>query len=81
MNLDIHFLTLMLGILLTTFGVSVLFSDKFFSFMKKRLWIGVEQDKRNWSPEGRRNFNKYGRGLGSLLGGIVLLIFSLLYYL
>ena len=81
MNLDIHFLSLVLGILTTTFGALMLFSDKFFNFMKKNLWIGEEQDKRNWSPKGIRNFNKYGKGLGALLGGIILLIFSLSYYL
>ena len=81
MNLDIHVFTLIVGVLMATYGWLMLFSDKFFNFMKSHLWVGEEKDKRHWSPEGIRNFNKYGRGLGSLLGGIILLIYSLVYYM
>ena len=81
MNIDIHLVTLVLGILTTTFGALMLFSNTFINFMKAHLWINEDLDRRNWSPEGARRFNKYGRGLGAFIGGIILLAFSLAYYL
>jgi len=80
MRPDIHFVVLAAGLLLTLFGGSVVMSDQFFTWMTNHIWKGSEQERRLWSPEGIRNFNKYGRGLGSLLGGIILLIYSFIYY-
>jgi hypothetical protein len=81
MNLDIHFVVFVLGILVTAFGGFVLFNEDFFRKMGETWWKPTEADKKSWSPEGMRNFNKYGRGIGAFLGGIILLIFSFLYYL
>jgi hypothetical protein len=81
MNVDIHLLALMIGAAATVYGGLLLFSNRFFSFMQMHLWIGEEQDKRNWSSTGIRNFNKYGKGLGAFGGGLILLIMSALYYL
>ena len=80
MNIDIHVVNILVGTLLTMYGALILLSDKFFNAMKRHLWVGEEQDKRNWSPKGIENFNKYGKGLGAFLAGIILLIFSLVYY-
>ena len=80
MRYDIHFVVLVAGVLLTLFGGSVVLSDRFFAWMTKNVWKGSDQERRLWSTEGIRNFNRYGRGLGSLLAGIVLLIYSLVYY-
>jgi hypothetical protein len=80
MTLDIHLGILILGVLLTVFGASVIFNEQFFRLMNSSLWKASEQDRRNWSAEGRYRFNKYGRGLGALLGGIILLMFALKYY-
>jgi hypothetical protein len=81
MNVDIHSLAFIPGAVVTVYGALFLFDDRFFAFMQKHLWIGEEQDKRNWSREGINNFNRYGKGLGAFVGGLILLLVSVIYYL
>jgi hypothetical protein len=81
MNFDIHLLILILGILLTCFWGTVVFSDRFFDLMNRAWWKVTERDEESMSKQAMNNFNRYGRGLGGFLGGIILLIFSLWYYL
>jgi hypothetical protein len=81
MKLDIHFWVTAFGALSALFGGSVLFSDRFFSWMSKNAWVSSDIDKRSMSPEGIYKFNRYGRGGGAFLGGIILLAYSLQYYL
>jgi hypothetical protein len=80
MHLDTHLLALIIGVLATTFGGLIVFNDEVFNGISSTLWKPSEQDKKSWSPQGIHNFNRYGRGLGLFLGGIILTIVAVAYY-
>jgi hypothetical protein len=67
MKFDIHLLILILGIALTGFWGTVVFSDKFFELMNRYWWRASERDRESMSQQGMNNFNRYGRGLALLI--------------
>jgi hypothetical protein len=78
MKSSIDLLLLTIGSLCTILGGAIVFSDRFFDWMNKHWWNrGLQKDLRSMSLQGIRNFNRYDRGLGLFLGGLLLLAFSL----
>lgn len=60
------------GLVCTTLGGLVFFSDRVLSMMQRTLWKQTKIDKALF-PGGAYYFNRYGRGLGPLILGLGLL--------
>ena len=60
------------GVICTTFGGLVFFSDRFLATMERTLWKQTKIDKALF-PDGAYFFNRYGRGLGPFILGLGLL--------
>ena len=64
---------LITGLVCTTFGGLVVFSDRFLTMMQRTLWKQKSMLDKTMFPDGAYLFNRYGRGLGPLILGIGLL--------
>lgn len=65
------------GAFLTLIGGLIVFSDNFFTYMERTFWKHSKLDKTIFGAA--RRYNRYGRGLGSLIAGIIILVGFLLY--
>lgn len=81
MKFDLHIIGLIVGILFTAIGGLTVFSRRFFASISRTLWKPSESDRRSMSLEATNSFNKYGRGLGLFVGGIIILVMMLQFYL
>jgi hypothetical protein len=79
MNLTTTELALVVvALFLVTFGALVLFSDKFFEKMEHSLWKRSGSAHEWFSEAEAKSFNRYGRGLGAFLAGLILLVLIVL---
>jgi len=71
-----EYLLAFIAIVLMVFGARVLFSDKFLARMRKSLWKNTipEPFGIKFSEAERISFDRYGRGLGALVAGLILLV-------
>ena len=64
---------LILGLFFSAFGCLVLFSDQFLGHLKRTLWKDSVWEKINVPPRYLRLDDRYGRGLSTLILGLVFL--------
>jgi hypothetical protein len=70
-----EFVLAIIGLSLMIFGACVLFNDKFLARMRKSLWkrTGEATFGMVFSEAESISFDRYGRGLGAFVAGIILL--------
>jgi hypothetical protein len=69
-------LILIVAVVFVILGGLVVFSDKFYSYMMRTWWAPCKLDKALF-PSGGNIYNRYGRGLGTLIGGIIIILWWL----
>lgn len=68
-----HIFILMAGSVFLAFGVLVVFSRKFLVFLHQTLWKSGELDKRFFTEKSGYYYNKYIRGIGCIVFGLILI--------
>jgi hypothetical protein len=79
-----EFALAIVGLFLLVFGACVLFSDKFLTKMRLSLWKKTETDASFplvFSEAESLSFDRYGRGLGAFVAGLILLALLVLKHL
>jgi hypothetical protein len=75
-----QYLGVILAVAAICLGGLTLFSDKFLAFMHRTTWRRTSAHGNRWFSNEREasKFDRYGTGLGFLIGGIILLMMSLI---
>jgi hypothetical protein len=73
-----QYILAIVAVIVMIFGALVLFSDKFLARMHKSLWRGVGSADEWFSEADSKSFDRYGRGLGAFIAGLILLAMLLI---
>ncbi len=78
MNLKLILVAMLIfGLYFTSFGLKLLFKQDFVEKLRMGIWEPGELSKKNFPGKSGYYYDKYGRGIESLLMGLLALGFSI----